>query len=292
MHAACPVTGENLPDRRAAAYASRVLRAPLIGLAALAAACSRPSEDNPVPHAPAPAPTTELTIEERWSGAIAVDERAEPDPIAVLVIRDDAAYDELVARLPATRIQKRQPAPPSDDPLLARPPIDFTTDMLVVVVRAFTLDRPAILRVAHDGTRVVVTHDAASTPPGARPFGIGGYAAARVPRRDGAAVLATPRVIEDAAGLAGAAGTVVTLRGELSRTKIPTLLGVDVDPGHATPGDPAEATGWLETIEVTQAEIDARIAESGQFAHRGPGTFRRLLSADRQTLATARPLHR
>lgn len=84
-------------------------------------------------------------------------------------------------------------------------------------------------------------------------------------------------------------GQVVTLRGELANTRIPALLGVDVEVGTATPGETAEATGLLDGEIVTQREIDDRIAASGQYAHRGPGTFLRLVALDGRGLATARP---
>lgn len=233
---------------------------------------------------------TALTIAQEWQGVIRIEDTS-GDAVTGLAIRDDAAYDAFVARLPEKRVQKRQPAPPNDDPMLARPAIDFATDMLVVVMRRDTLDSPGLVRISRDAGRVVVTHTSPPPAPAAMPHGIGGYTAARVPRADGELVLAVPPLIEDEAALAGATGTLVTLRGELSRTKIPTLLGVDVDPGSADGGDRAEATGWLESIEVTQAEIDAEIAESGPFAHRGPGTFRRLVAPDRNGLARAHRIY-
>jgi hypothetical protein len=264
----------------------------LIGLAMLAVACGRepPPSSSPSPRPPeekpvAPNdPTTELMISQQWEGVIRIEDTA-GDAVTGLVIRDDAAYDAFIARLPEKRVQKRQPAPPSDDPMLARPAIDFATDMLVVVMRRDTLDSPGLARIVLDGGRVVVTHASPPPAPAAMPHGIGGYTAARVPRADGELALATPPLIEDEAAVAAAAGTLVTLRGDLSRTKIPTLLGVDVDPGSADGGDRVEATGWLEVTEVTQAELDAKIAEVGQFAHRGPGTFRRLVAPDRNGLA-------
>jgi hypothetical protein len=246
-----------------------------------------PAEERSVPTKDEPA---ELAIAQLWLGVIRIEDTA-GDVVTGLVIRDDAAYDAFLARLPEKRVQKRQPAPPNDDPMLARPAIDFATDMLVVVMRRDSLDSPGVARVSRDGGRVVVTHATPPPAPAAMPHGIGGYTAARVPRADGELALAAPPLIEDEAALAGAAGTLVTLRGELTRTKIPTLLGVDVDPGSADGGDRVEATGWLESTTVTQAELDAKIAEHGQFAHRGAGTFRRLVAPDRQGLARAQRIY-
>jgi hypothetical protein len=89
---------------------------------------------------------------------------------------------------------------------------------------------------------------------------------------------ATP-VLTDPADLDRHVGQLVTLRGTLTRTKIPTLLGVDVagPAPDALAERPAEATGVLEREVVTQQELDRQIAEMGQFANRGAGTFYRLI---------------
>ncbi|MCB9563735.1 MAG: hypothetical protein H6709_23800 [Kofleriaceae bacterium] len=235
-----------------------------------------------------PVATDELTIAQRWAGAIHTD--ADAPGLEVHAIRDADAYRAFVARLPERRIQMKQPAPPSRDPLRAGPAIDFTRDMLIVAVRAETLQPAEIARVTRDGDRLVVDVVVAPQPPAARPDGVGAYAAVRVPHAGGAVAVATPRLITDAADLADAVGALVTVRGPLSRTRMPTILGVDVDGdgGDAAPEQEAEASGWLEVEVVTQAEIDARIAQSGQYAHRGPGTFYRLRAATGAGLAEAR----
>jgi hypothetical protein len=82
-------------------------------------------------------------------------------------------------------------------------------------------------------------------------------------------------------------GEVVTVRGKVTNTKVPTILGADV-----ALGDPdlrsrrGEATGILERYVVTQEELDALTAEmGGPFQNRGPGTFYRL--RDEETNETA-----
>lgn len=217
---------------------------------------------------------TELTIEAAWSGPIDVDEGT---GVVAEAIRDDAAYDALVARLPARRVQKKQPAPPSTDPLRARPPIDFATHMLVVVIRSGTMSPVAIARIERGGRGVTVRYAAAPDTPAARPYDVGTYAAAVVPRIEGVLELRGPRVIDDEAEVDGAVGELVTLRGALAASRRPTLLGVDVDEG-GDDGARVEATGWLEREVITQAELDATVAEVGQIAHRGPGTFHRLIA--------------
>lgn len=51
------------------------------------------------------------------------------------VIRDQAAYERFIARIPTHVIQMRQPAPPSRDPLLQKPAIDWDKHMLLVAYR-------------------------------------------------------------------------------------------------------------------------------------------------------------
>jgi len=98
-------------------------------------------------------------------------------------------------------------------------------------------------------------------------------------------------IIERAADVAGALGKRVTLRGPVENSKIATLLGVDVDSDSPDlRGQAAEATGVLERTTVTQAELDAELARVGQFAHRGPGTFYRLIDPQTHQIAKVRPI--
>ena len=230
--------------------------------------------------------STDLPVTGAWAGPIQLG----PDDhgLTANAIRDGAAYDALIARLPAHRIQMKQPAPPSDDPLRARPPIDFDRAMLVVVTRGEALAPPIIARVRAEADRLVVRVIAPRPPPAARPLDVGGYAAVLVPRAAGPVVIVGPRVIDDPAEVADAVGELVTLRGPLARTRRPTLLGVDVDEGDAGDDAPAEASGWLERTVVTQAELDAELARSGPFAHRGAGTFYQLIAPSGAGLAPAR----
>jgi hypothetical protein len=102
-------------------------------------------------------------------------------------------------------------------------------------------------------------------------------------RRSGAE---RPIVITRTEELSGAVGRVVTLRGVVANTKIPTLVGVDID--SETPdlrGRPATATGVLERWTVTQEELDRRAVElGGQVASRSAGTIYRLVEAGTRRL--------
>ncbi len=77
-------------------------------------------------------------------------------------------------------------------------------------------------------------------------------------------------------------GAVVTVEGEVSGTKLPQIAGVDVevDEEHDPHNKVARATGILRKTVVTKEELDRAIAEHGQFAHRGAGTFYRLEAPD------------
>lgn len=78
-------------------------------------------------------------------------------------------------------------------------------------------------------------------------------------------------------------GTLVTIRGKVINSKIPTIIGVDVrssDPDLR--GQQGEATGILERWVVTPEEI-----EEADYAHRGPGVFYRLKDQDSVYAATA-----
>ena len=90
-----------------------------------------------------------------------------------------------------------------------------------------------------------------------------------------AIIITSPDQLEAAVGLP------VILRGVVVNSKIPTLLGVDIE--SSSPdlrGRPAIASGWLKKRVVTQEALDAETRIRGPFAHRGPGTFYRLVDAD------------
>lgn len=58
-----------------------------------------------------------------------------PDPTE-RIIKTQAEYDAFVAKIPMRTISKTNPSPPSKDPLLKKPPIDFGKHMMLVAIRA------------------------------------------------------------------------------------------------------------------------------------------------------------
>lgn len=81
-------------------------------------------------------------------------------------------------------------------------------------------------------------------------------------------------------------GQVVTVRGMVTNTKIPTIIGVDVftfDPDLR--GKYAEAMGTLSRHVVTPEQL-----EGARYAHRGPGVFYVLKSLTEKSAAVVRPV--
>jgi hypothetical protein len=58
-----------------------------------------------------------------------------PDPTE-RIIKTQAEYDGFVAKIPKRTISKTNPSPPSKDPLLKKPPIDFGKHMMLVAIRS------------------------------------------------------------------------------------------------------------------------------------------------------------
>ena len=109
----------------------------------------------------------------------------------VFIIRTQKRYDAFRATIPKRVIQMKKPAPPSKDPLLAKPAIDFKKQMLVVAQRPHMHVGPRLEKVvARPGTVTVhvflpsldTVHKKASVA------GIGTYHAVLVPRADGDSV--------------------------------------------------------------------------------------------------------
>lgn len=88
---------------------------------------------------------------------------------------------------------------------------------------------------------------------------------------------ATPPVLTSADAIEANVGRLVTLEGVVTQTKIPTILGVEIDLDTPTMrGQRARARGLLKKTVVTPAEIAEEKARSGEVATRGAGTFYRL----------------
>jgi len=119
------------------------------------------------------------------------------------------------------------------------------------------------------------------------PWLLAGCAADPGPKEESA----TPILITRADQLDAAVGALVTLQGPFVSSKIPTLLGVDVD-GQALDAGvaAATATGILRKTVVTKAQLEEELRRAGgPSANRGPGTFYHLVDPATNRLAEARP---
>jgi len=103
------------------------------------------------------------------------------------VIKDLETFSSFQSGLPTHRIQKRQPAPPNDDPMLALEP-DFEKHMLLVAYRVdvmtFDIHFEGVERVS-DTLLVKVRRPSPDGAAHARIANIGGYAAILIDRFDG-----------------------------------------------------------------------------------------------------------
>lgn len=64
---------------------------------------------------------------QEWSGYVTCDGHGWQ------LIRSQQDFDKFIERVPRERLQKRQPAPPSGDPILEHPQVDFQEYSLVAV---------------------------------------------------------------------------------------------------------------------------------------------------------------
>lgn len=93
-------------------------------------------------------------------------------------------------------------------------------------------------------------------------------------------------LITDATELDTYVGQLVTIRGEVSNSKIPTIMGVDIQSDSPDlRGQIAEATGILQRYFVTPEDV-----ENANYAHRGAGVFYRLKDPNSDYEAAVRPV--
>jgi len=128
-----------------------------------------------------------VPIHNTWRGVFSLGPQAPRKP-ELRVIRTQAEYERFVGQIPTRRIQMQQPAPPSDDPWLTRPRLDFRTRMPLVVSTDFIFTDPKLVSLEReaDGLRLVVRPEA---PADARqqqhPLFVGRYLALEVDRVSG-----------------------------------------------------------------------------------------------------------
>jgi hypothetical protein len=95
-------------------------------------------------------------------------------------------------------------------------------------------------------------------------------------------------VITSHAKLDNYVGEVITIEGKVSRTKLPTIIGVDIKADYNLSDKKCRATGKL-LKGITTEEEAAQLQQKG-VAHRGAGTFYRLGDVNSGETAKAYPV--
>lgn len=130
-----------------------------------------------------------VTLHQTWKGRVHLPRGPDLTPRAEhLAVRSPAEFDAFIGSIPTHRIQMKQPAPPSDEPLLKRPAIDFAKHTLLVAVRDDMYVGPEISAVTRAGAGVVVDvalPDLGDAVHAARMEGVGTYHAVLVDRVEG-----------------------------------------------------------------------------------------------------------
>lgn len=144
------------------------------------------ASDPPPEPAPAPIPEGPLTPRASYAGRIYLDNLG--GGLSPRVIRSQADYERFVSAIPQRKIQKKQPAPASEDPLLGLPKVDFPREVLLVALRDSMYVHPELGPItARSGDLEVriVYPPLGDTAMAAAMHGVGVYAAAVVPAPTG-----------------------------------------------------------------------------------------------------------
>ena len=130
-----------------------------------------------------------LQVIASYEGRLTLDPNEQSPKPSELIIRSQAAYEAFVARIPKRKITRTRPAPPSDDPLLRKPPIDFERRMILAAIRSDTMYiSPNFESVTADqrGLSVRITDPGlGDTKTLNQQEGIGTYRAIVIPKREG-----------------------------------------------------------------------------------------------------------
>ena len=104
-----------------------------------------------------------------------------------MIIKTQAQYETFVGKIPKRTISKTNPSQPSKDPLLKKPPIDFSKHMMLVAVRANSMYVTPKLESVVVGKDTLLVHiwdpDLGETRFLNQMQGIGTYLAVVVPKR-------------------------------------------------------------------------------------------------------------
>ena len=106
-----------------------------------------------------------------------------------MIIKTEADYEAFRRKIPKRTISKTNPAPPSKDPLLKKPPIDFDKHMMLVAIRSDSMYVTPQFESAVAGKDGLLVHildpDLGETRFLNQMQGIGTYLAVLVPKHKG-----------------------------------------------------------------------------------------------------------
>ncbi|MEL6182565.1 MAG: hypothetical protein AAFS10_26650 [Myxococcota bacterium] len=167
-----------------------------ISAAALASGCSTPPSEK-APVSPSGSTSTEWTMHTTYRGALHLP-MSEPGVVDLngypKVIRDEAGYRSFIQRIPTRVISKTADPPPSNDPLLAKPTIDWSQHMMVVALRSDILDSSDMTLARVSQTDSILTLRVTVPPAGQRammamPESMGAYMAVVIDRFEGQVIV-------------------------------------------------------------------------------------------------------
>ena len=131
----------------------------------------------------------EIQVITSYHGRVALDLTDQGSGLSEVIIRSQADYEDVLTKLPKRQITRTKPAPPSEDPLLKQPPIDFENSMMLVAIRSDSMYvAPEFKSITSDknGLSVRITDpELGDTKALNQQEGIGTYQAVIIPHREG-----------------------------------------------------------------------------------------------------------
>jgi len=135
---------------------------------------------------PLVAAAEEVVIQKTWRGIIFMPRpfpgkapKAKQSPLTV--VRDEKGYGQFLKLIPQKQISRTRPAPPNTDPLLKKPPIDFTKHTLLYISRP-SMTRPLFKKIIKGEKEIVAGVEFPRELPAAHPIQIGTYTAVLIPK--------------------------------------------------------------------------------------------------------------
>jgi hypothetical protein len=96
---------------------------------------------------------------------------------APVIIDSEAAYEKFVGRIPKTAVSQTSDALASDDPLLAKPAIDFSRKVMIVLESPSISGAPIVDRVEKHAKKTILRVTTHAPSGEAQPTHLGGYTA-------------------------------------------------------------------------------------------------------------------